>query len=92
MWSLFRFRNTRNGAAWSAVYSFRGNLFVGFYLLNSRKYLQCLEIGVITLTASKHKQSDALVERKTIMTPFMTEDFLLDTEFARRLYHDYAKD
>jgi hypothetical protein len=22
----------------------------------------------------------------------MTEDFLLDTEFARRLYHDYAKD
>lgn len=25
------------------------------------------------------------------MTPFMTEDFLLDTEFARRLYHDYAK-
>ena len=26
------------------------------------------------------------------MTPFMTEDFLLDTEFARRLYHDYAKD
>ncbi|WP_431194322.1 hypothetical protein, partial [Klebsiella pneumoniae] len=23
------------------------------------------------------------------MTPFMTEDFLLDTEFARRLYHDY---
>ena len=26
------------------------------------------------------------------MTPFMTEDFLLDTEFSRRLYHDYAKD
>ena len=26
------------------------------------------------------------------MTAFMTEDFLLDTEFARRLYHDYAKD
>lgn len=26
------------------------------------------------------------------MTSFMTEDFLLDTEFARRLYHDYAKD
>ena len=26
------------------------------------------------------------------MTPFMTEDFLLDSEFARRLYHDYAKD
>lgn len=26
------------------------------------------------------------------MTPFMTDDFLLDTEFARRLYHDYAKD
>lgn len=26
------------------------------------------------------------------MTPFMSEDFLLDTEFARRLYHDYAKD
>ncbi len=25
------------------------------------------------------------------MTSFMTEDFLLDTEFARRLYHDYAK-
>lgn len=25
------------------------------------------------------------------MTPFMTDDFLLDTEFARRLYHDYAK-
>lgn len=23
---------------------------------------------------------------------FLTEDFLLDTEFARRLYHDYAKD
>ncbi|EBK2138182.1 glucuronate isomerase, partial [Salmonella enterica subsp. enterica serovar Enteritidis] len=47
-----------------------------------------MEIGVITLSASLHKQSDALVERKTIMTPFMTEDFLLDTEFARRLYHD----
>lgn len=26
------------------------------------------------------------------MSRFMTEDFLLDTEFARRLYHDYAKD
>lgn len=26
------------------------------------------------------------------MSCFMTEDFLLDTEFARRLYHDYAKD
>jgi glucuronate isomerase len=26
------------------------------------------------------------------MTAFMTDDFLLDTEFARRLYHDYAKD
>lgn len=26
------------------------------------------------------------------MTAFMTEDFLLDTEMARRLYHDYAKD
>ena len=25
------------------------------------------------------------------MTPFMTEDFLLDTEFARRLYHDTLK-
>ncbi|ACY83283.1 glucuronate isomerase [Edwardsiella piscicida] len=24
------------------------------------------------------------------MSPFLTEDFLLDTEFARRLYHDYA--
>lgn len=26
------------------------------------------------------------------MSRFMSEDFLLDTEFARRLYHDYAKD
>lgn len=26
------------------------------------------------------------------MSRFMTEDFLLDTEFARRLYHDYAKE
>ncbi|WP_239953664.1 glucuronate isomerase [Pantoea sp. Z09] len=26
------------------------------------------------------------------MSRFMTEYFLLDTEFARRLYHDYAKD
>jgi len=26
------------------------------------------------------------------MSRFMTEDFLLDSEFARRLYHDYAKD
>ena len=26
------------------------------------------------------------------MSRFMTEDFLLDTEFARRLYHDYAND
>ncbi|PKE32508.1 glucuronate isomerase [Rahnella sp. AA] len=26
------------------------------------------------------------------MAQFLTEDFLLDTEFARRLYHDYAKD
>jgi len=26
------------------------------------------------------------------MSRFMTEDFLLDNEFARRLYHDYAKD
>lgn len=26
------------------------------------------------------------------MTAFLTEDFLLDSEFARRLYHDYAKD
>ncbi|QCR37316.1 glucuronate isomerase [Nissabacter sp. SGAir0207] len=26
------------------------------------------------------------------MSSFLTEDFLLDTEFARRLYHDYAKD
>ncbi len=26
------------------------------------------------------------------MSQFLTEDFLLDTEFARRLYHDYAKD
>lgn len=26
------------------------------------------------------------------MTRFMTEDFLLDTEFARRLYHEYAAD
>ncbi|MCQ5003445.1 glucuronate isomerase, partial [Escherichia coli] len=25
------------------------------------------------------------------MTPFMTEDFLKDTEFAPPLYHDYAK-
>lgn len=25
------------------------------------------------------------------MTSFMTEDFLLDTEFASRLYHDYVK-
>jgi glucuronate isomerase len=25
------------------------------------------------------------------MTPFMTDDFLLDTEFALRLYHDYTK-
>ncbi|STW71864.1 uronate isomerase [Klebsiella michiganensis] len=31
-------------------------------------------------------------EEDTKMTPFMTEDFLLDTEFSRRLYHDYAKD
>lgn len=26
------------------------------------------------------------------MSRFMTEDFLLESEFARRLYHDYAKD
>ncbi|MFM2482530.1 glucuronate isomerase [Celerinatantimonas sp. YJH-8] len=26
------------------------------------------------------------------MSSFLTEDFLLDTDFARRLYHDYAKD
>jgi len=26
------------------------------------------------------------------MSLFLTEDFLLDTEFSRRLYHDYAKD
>lgn len=26
------------------------------------------------------------------MAQFLTEDFLLDTEMARRLYHDYAKD
>ena len=26
------------------------------------------------------------------MSRFMSEDFLLDSEFARRLYHDYAKD
>ncbi|MES4611294.1 MAG: glucuronate isomerase [Ewingella sp.] len=26
------------------------------------------------------------------MAQFLTEDFLLDTEVARRLYHDYAKD
>jgi len=26
------------------------------------------------------------------MNQFMTEDFLLDTEFARRLFHEYAKD
>ncbi|MFV8768202.1 glucuronate isomerase, partial [Yersinia enterocolitica] len=26
------------------------------------------------------------------MAQFLTEDFLLDTEFACRLYHDYAKD
>lgn len=26
------------------------------------------------------------------MSQFLTEDFLLETEFARRLYHDYAKD
>lgn len=26
------------------------------------------------------------------MSRFMSEDFLLDNEFARRLYHDYAKD
>ncbi|MFM2484767.1 glucuronate isomerase [Celerinatantimonas yamalensis] len=26
------------------------------------------------------------------MSAFLTEDFLLDTEFARHLYHDYAKD
>ena len=26
------------------------------------------------------------------MTPFMTEDFLLDTEFAPRLNHDNSKD
>jgi glucuronate isomerase len=26
------------------------------------------------------------------MSRFISEDFLLDTEFARRLYHDYAKD
>lgn len=26
------------------------------------------------------------------MSSFMTEDFLLDSEFAKRLYHDYAKD
>jgi len=26
------------------------------------------------------------------MSRFMSEDFLLDTEFARRLYHNYAKD
>ena len=24
------------------------------------------------------------------MTPFMTDDFLLDTDFARKLYHDFA--
>ncbi|MDN6089844.1 MAG: glucuronate isomerase, partial [Enterobacterales bacterium] len=24
------------------------------------------------------------------MSQFLTEDFLLDTEFARRLYHGYA--
>lgn len=26
------------------------------------------------------------------MSSFLTEDFLLDSEFSRRLYHDYAKD
>lgn len=26
------------------------------------------------------------------MSSFLTEDFLLDTDFARRLYHEYAKD
>ncbi len=26
------------------------------------------------------------------MTRFMTEDFLLDTEFSRRLFHEYARD
>ena len=25
------------------------------------------------------------------MTPFLSEDFLLQTESARRLYHDYAE-
>lgn len=25
------------------------------------------------------------------MTPLMTKDFLPDTEFARRLYHDHTK-
>lgn len=29
---------------------------------------------------------------KTHMKPFLDEDFLLDTETARRLYHEYAKD
>ena len=47
---------------------------------------------MITLSASHHKQASSLVEREDENDPFMTEDFLLDTEFARRLYHDYAKD
>ncbi|XNM57517.1 hypothetical protein ACLK1S_19215 [Escherichia coli] len=51
-----------------------------------------LEIGVITLSASHHKQASSTRLEEDETTPFMTEDFLLDTEFARRLYHDYAKD
>ena len=46
-----------------------------------------MKIGVITFvirtpcrTASKEPE----------MATFLSEDFLLDSEFARRLYHDYA--
>jgi len=33
----------------------------------------------------------AVSERKDIMQKFMTEDFLLNTEAARRLYHEHAE-
>jgi len=33
-----------------------------------------------------------MTTRKTPSKPFITEDFLLHSDFARELYHDYAKD
>ncbi len=72
----------------------KGQFFCQRLLINSRKKISACRNWCDNFVSMivNHLKAPRWGEEEMEMTAFMTEDFLLDTEFARRLYHDYAKD